>query len=326
MSRKGGTLMDYVISRTDDEIYHHGVKGQKWGVRRYQNPDGSLTSLGRLKYKHNKEFKTKVDRERALEKARAAKDAKKTAAERKAELLKSTDPEKLYANRDLLTTAELNERILRIDTEARLAAKLPEKKAPIDVANANIKKISNAISSASNMFQQIDNTYNSVMKSSIGKTLAKQLGIETEPAKKEFDYNAFMKNINKKSNQEVADAAKRIVNENMLRKNVNELNNSKKSKSNDAYAKAKKQVDDYINSGYKDDKVVSPNTYQYTKSGSDIIDSKIVTGGKNQTSYPRIEQKIAPYTEQKMDSVSDNVLSIGERQVTTFLLEDKSRK
>lgn len=31
-------------------IYHSGVKGQKWGVRRYQNPDGSLTSAGRQRY------------------------------------------------------------------------------------------------------------------------------------------------------------------------------------------------------------------------------------------------------------------------------------
>ena len=32
------------------ELYHHGIKGQKWGVRRYQNSDGSLTVAGRERY------------------------------------------------------------------------------------------------------------------------------------------------------------------------------------------------------------------------------------------------------------------------------------
>lgn len=30
-----------------DFLAHHGIKGQKWGVRRFQNPDGTLTELGR---------------------------------------------------------------------------------------------------------------------------------------------------------------------------------------------------------------------------------------------------------------------------------------
>ncbi len=34
----------------DNDIYHHGIKGQKWGVRRYQNPDGSLTPEGQKRY------------------------------------------------------------------------------------------------------------------------------------------------------------------------------------------------------------------------------------------------------------------------------------
>ena len=41
-------MSEYYLTR--DELYHHGIKGQKWGIRQYQNPDGSLTPAGRQRY------------------------------------------------------------------------------------------------------------------------------------------------------------------------------------------------------------------------------------------------------------------------------------
>jgi len=47
------------------DIYHHGVKGMHWGIRRYQNPDGSLTAEGKDRYMYmnraRRAAKTKTD-------------------------------------------------------------------------------------------------------------------------------------------------------------------------------------------------------------------------------------------------------------------------
>lgn len=38
------------IQYSVNDVHHHGIKGQKWGIRRYQNPDGTLTNEGRARY------------------------------------------------------------------------------------------------------------------------------------------------------------------------------------------------------------------------------------------------------------------------------------
>ena len=53
---------------TDEQLMHFGVKGMKWGVRRYQNDDGSLTDAGKKRV--SKQYKKyAVKGERALDKS-----------------------------------------------------------------------------------------------------------------------------------------------------------------------------------------------------------------------------------------------------------------
>ena len=101
-----------------DELCHYGIKGQKWGVRRFQNSDGSYTSEGkrRAQQQEKKEMKDE-DLRKAINRLSLEKTYKN--------LTKTpTPPSKLESTKKAVdATSELVNRAKKMDQDSRKAAK-----------------------------------------------------------------------------------------------------------------------------------------------------------------------------------------------------------
>lgn len=144
-------LQHVVIVRTNnsessDELQHHGTKGMRWGIRRFQNKDGSLTPAGKRKRlaertdKKVKSIETKTSNkikklketakyQKKVEKAEAKAEAKLAKAEAKYGVKKKTgsdDSKPKQKSINEMTNDELREQITRIQLQQQLSALTPK--------------------------------------------------------------------------------------------------------------------------------------------------------------------------------------------------------
>jgi hypothetical protein len=130
----------------DDFLCHHGTKGQKWGIRRYQEKDGSLTPLGRIHWGIGPERKAAIKKKFTLAKDNVKKLALKaktkheentklrkekqeqSIANKKAKLLSKGDPSEIHKNRALFSDAELDQAMNRIKKLQDLKSMDPKQK------------------------------------------------------------------------------------------------------------------------------------------------------------------------------------------------------
>lgn len=104
--------MDYIKTR---ELYHHGIKGMRWGQRNYQNADGSLTPEGKKRYA--KELQTVRKEHQEAEKARQQ-QAKQAGKRYTYQPLKKADEGKEVAKEVLSGKMDNAESLLRDTSDA----------------------------------------------------------------------------------------------------------------------------------------------------------------------------------------------------------------
>lgn len=143
------------------EIKHSGTKGMKWGVRQYQNEDGSLTPAGRQRYLKDPEVhrglgfraiakikanRIKKKRAKGLKKAREAKAERKTDKERVMEKARNNPGSLTSKDLSVFTDKELDAMNRRMQAEQTYKNYL--KNYPEAIANANKARARNEIKSA----------------------------------------------------------------------------------------------------------------------------------------------------------------------------------
>lgn len=131
-------------------LAHHGIKGQKWGVRRYQNADGSLTTEGRKRKGLGEPRKSLFSKKKKEE---------KTEAEKKEELKEylRKHPKKLVKYSKELTKQEAEEVISNIQFDRRLR---DIRQQEIDRGLEKIKSVTNTMQTVTNALNTGKNVYN----------------------------------------------------------------------------------------------------------------------------------------------------------------------
>ena len=183
----------------NDELVHWGIKGMRWGVRRYQNKDGSLTPAGQKRYddemnktnakiaKIEAKNKAKADaaaRKQNLKNAKAKlkalkrgktaddkPDANESDDQKKARILEKPTAKDVIENRHLFSNKEIGDLWVRLNNESQISKLIPDEealqKAKRDKFFNNLENAAGNINKAAKLYNTFANIYNAFGKNEI---------------------------------------------------------------------------------------------------------------------------------------------------------------
>ena len=297
---------------TQNELYHHGIKGQRWGIRRYQNPDGSLTTAGRRK---QAKAQAKAIQKEAKARVKAIKEQKKNQAivekaENKANLKISkamsdskSSESKPKSIKDM-SDDEIRNKINRIKLERELQSLTPKE---VSKGKQFVDSLAKDV---------ITPAAKNVGRQYLEKTMKDLMGLNEKQTKDSFD--ALKKEVDTLELKKRKAVAEDYLNK-RKEKQESESQNKQSSKKND------KTSD---NSSKKDDKTSSDNSSK----NEDKVYSETVEGEGTSKRTTDSSSKRKQYTDEDVvdadyhDITNDERTLIGRDYINTLLLEDKKRK